>query len=78
MDTETQDVSVRLPKAFIEDDLMPMFPSATKVSDAIRMAVQNDLERRVDAKAGTLRVEVEEIETLDVQSVRNLNLGDGE
>jgi len=43
---ETQDVSVRMPADFIENKLLPAYPAATSVSGAIRMAVQNDIERQ--------------------------------
>lgn len=90
-DTETtQDISVRFPRDFVTDELMPVYPSATKPTDAIRMAVQNDVERRKEAVTPSdIRDSVvealedfggsyESIQRLTINSVEDLEVNDVE
>ena len=45
-DEPTTDYSVRFPDAFIKNELLPLYPAATTPTQAIRMAVQDIVERR--------------------------------
>lgn len=82
------DVSVRFPKEFVEDELLPEYPAASKATDAIRMAVQNDVERRQQAiTPSNIRDSVidaleeyggswESVQRLEIHSVDDLGIGD--
>lgn len=45
---DSEEVSVSLPKDFIENELMPAYPAAARPSQAVRMAVQSDNTRRTE------------------------------
>jgi hypothetical protein len=88
--TETVDVSVRFPSAFVEEELLPEYPAASKETDAIRMAVQNDIERRQQSVTpSAIRDSVvdaleeyggtwESVQRLEIHSVENLDIGDAD
>lgn len=48
-DDAMKDVSVRFPEAFLKNEVLPLYPAATSVPEAIRMAVQSDVERKSQA-----------------------------
>lgn len=43
---ESVSVNVTFPKSFLEDELIPAYPSASRMTQAIRMACQDAVESR--------------------------------
>ena len=83
-DRETRDVTIRLPAAWIHDELHPLFPTATSTSEAIRMAlnnyvkeeqqlvtaaeIHNDVIRSLQEEGGTIDKSLE-IQVEDAESI---------
>lgn len=52
-DRETIEISLTLPKDWVENEMMETYPAATRASQACRMAVQSDvLRKQGDTDAG--------------------------
>lgn len=45
-DRETVEISMTLPKDWVEESLLPSYPAATRASQAARMSVQSDIKRQ--------------------------------
>lgn len=45
-DRTSVEVSVSLPREFVEDELLPEYPAASNAPQAARMAIQNNIRRR--------------------------------
>lgn len=45
-DDDSIEVSVTLPREYVEEQVLPNYPAANRPSDAVRMALANDVERK--------------------------------
>lgn len=86
---QTQEVSVTFRREYVEEEIMPQYPASTRPSQAIRMAVSNDVERKQQMiTPATIRDSViealeragggkfENIQRIVVGDVEELEIGD--
>jgi len=45
-DRDTVEISLTLPRDWVENEMMETYPAATRASQACRMAVQSDVQRK--------------------------------